>query len=153
MKVSSLIAVCFISKIIINLVRKLSSKVYILRTGGIAAWKRYLDIEKLELKVCRTRAHLSFLRRCYTNDIIPKFLLFRLPRQDWRDDRVVHVFRKRLLQLEIYKQEKLLVRQSHSVNITFPSVDDIGVRLWIAYKTALAICIHKEAILLNKRHA
>ena len=73
---------CFISKIIINVILKLNSKTYIIRTGGVNAWKQYLNVEKCGLKLCRTRCHLRFFRLCYNISVIPKFLLFRLLRPD-----------------------------------------------------------------------
>ena len=102
--------------------------------------------------MCRTRCHLRFLRLCYDSNVIPKFLLFRLPRRDWQDERLVQSFRKRLLQLEIVKQEKLISHQLDVFNRTFPSISTIGLRLYISFRFALSICIPKEEVDLSRRH-
>ena len=81
------------------------------------------------------------------------FYLFGLPRCDWEHDRLAHSFRKRLLQLEIFKQ-KFTLHQLAIFNKTFPSISTIGLRLHIFFRFALSICTRKEEVrpTLSRRH-
>ena len=84
-----------------------------LRRNG--CFKDYLNYNKVIDKNDKCNERIRFLTKCRENDIIPKFLTFRVPTNGAFDDQSVHNFQRRLLLKEIDRAKKQL--HEHSVNL------------------------------------
>ena len=84
-----------------------------LRRNG--CFKDYLNYNKVIDKNDKCNERIRFLTKCRENDIIPKFLTFRVPTNGAFDDQSVHNFQQRLLLKEIDCAKKQ--SHEHSVNL------------------------------------
>ena len=74
---------------------------------GLSTFRKYEErIYKYEKAVC----HLEFLKCCLTNNLLPKFLNFKLSQGHFRNDGDYLAFQRKLLRKEI--DEKLLSRDA-----------------------------------------
>ena len=71
------------------------------RLGQTNKWLLYLKYVKARKKFENNRLRVSFLRTCLRNDLIPKFLMFRLPKNGIFEQTAVHNFQKRELRRHI----------------------------------------------------
>ena len=66
-------------------------------------WRLYLQYHRALKKRLHSELRIIFLKSCLSNDLIPKFLSFRLPENGVFDDKTVHNFRRKLLRSELSK--------------------------------------------------
>ena len=86
----------------------LKPKTFLLLLPSYALFMAY---RRKRLKIENTRFRQRFLLDCQKNDIIPRFLKFRVPENGCFEERIVHNFQKRLLRREIAEASRLLETQ------------------------------------------
>ena len=67
------------------------------------SWKIYLDYQRSIAKVENNNLRIKFLENCLQSDLIPRFLKFRVPKNDCFDNKSVHDFQRKLLKKEWIK--------------------------------------------------
>ena len=68
------------------------------RTDKLKLFRKYVDTA---LKAQNNRMRIAFLKNCLGNDLIPRFLMFRVPPNGCFEQTIVHNFQRRLLRLEV----------------------------------------------------
>ena len=67
------------------------------------SWKHYLHYQKAICKQEINQCRINFLDQCKKNDVIPRFLRFRIPNYGCFDNNAVHEFQRKLLAQELIK--------------------------------------------------
>ena len=57
----------------------LPNRLLALSLNRINKWKVYMDYRRALEKMSRCMYRIQYLKKCYQADIIPKFLMFRVP--------------------------------------------------------------------------
>ena len=81
-----------------------------------ACYKDYLNYQNVIEKYDKCVERLNFITKCRDSDIIPKFLLFRVPNNGCFDDQSVHNFQRRLLHKEIATAQNQLKEHDKSLD-------------------------------------
>ena len=81
-----------------------------------ACYKDYLNYQNVIEKYDKCVERLNFITKCRDSDIIPKFLLFRVPNNGCFDDQSVHNFQRRLLHKEIATAQNQLKEHAKSLD-------------------------------------
>ena len=82
----------------------------ILQQDGI--WKIYLDYTAALLKATNCQQRILFLKKCLSNDLIPRFLKFRIPENDCFAATMVHNFQRRLLRRLVSEAHRKMIMRS-----------------------------------------
>ena len=90
----------------------------LLSLGCSGAFMAYLRKRK---KIDIARLREKFLKKCVQNDIIPRFLKFRVPENGCFVDSIVHAFQKKLLKTEFNTTAE--IRSDSSLSTPFASFD------------------------------
>ena len=72
----------------------------ILERYDVRVLNSFRKYEKLDLKVRKTKTDIYFLDQCLTNHLTPKFLNFKLSKQNYKNDRDYREFQTKLLRKE-----------------------------------------------------
>ena len=91
-------------------------------SGHCASFLRYFS--ELEKGVSR-RQRILFLTKCLQNDLIPRFLRFRVPENGCFERTIVHNFQKRLLRKEISVAKSQLNLGSSKVDGSRNALKDV----------------------------
>ena len=73
---------------------------------------------RLLVKMVHCRQRKSFLQSCHKNDLIPRFLKFRIPENGCFEPTVVHNFQKRLLRKEMARASQHYAELEESIEVT-----------------------------------
>ena len=82
----------------------------ILQQDGI--WKIYLDYTAALLKARNCQQRILFLKKCLSNDLIPRFLKFRIPENGCFEATMFHNFQRRLLRREVSEAHRTMIMRS-----------------------------------------
>ena len=68
----------------------------------------FRNLEKIDLKINKTRLDIEYLEKCLKFNVIPKFLFFKLANHRLRNSKVYHEIQLKLLRDEIKNHKKVL---------------------------------------------
>ena len=85
----------------------LPNRLLALSLNRINKWKVYMEYRRALEKMVRCMYRIQYLEKCYQADIIPKFLMFRVPENGCFVPTVVHNFQRNLLKAEMVEARKL----------------------------------------------
>ena len=66
-------------------------------------WQHFIHYQRIREKVLNNFYRIRFLKQCLANDIIPRFLRFRIPNNGCFEQNTVHNFQRKLLRQEQQK--------------------------------------------------
>ena len=85
----------------------LPNRLLALSLNKIGKWKIYIEYRRALEKMIRCMCRIQYLEKCHQADIIPKFLMFRVPENGCFVPTMVHNFQRNLLKSEMIEARKL----------------------------------------------
>ena len=116
-------------------------------------WKLFLVYADVRKKIVHNRERCRFLRACVENDIIPKFLKFRVPSNGCFDDTIVHNFQRRLLREQLSKACKDLEEKEKGLAVARNNLKaQVDVKFMPSIILFCRIDLTKEMKIVRERH-
>ena len=78
-------------------------------------WGNYTAYTRKLFKISAARLRIRFLNQCLQNDVIPRFLKFRIPDNGCFESTIVHNFQRRLLRREQAQARKVLTQHENEL--------------------------------------
>ena len=119
----------------------------------INGFKFYREYRKKRLKLLNMQLRIKFLEKCSRNNIIPRFLSFRVPNNGCFHQATVENFQRRLLKNELRTAKKSL--EEHEINVATKR-QALQMNTPEVLLESIAFYCHEEVelerIVVNERH-
>ena len=120
-------------------------------SDGLSKFRR---LEEADLKLRKVQADLVFLRTCVTNQLVPRFLQFKLHSKALRNENTYKTYQKKLLDREVLKKLEIKLSRAQALQNHKDQCLSIFSRLDYNHLTSFILRVNeKKAQSYHKKHS